>query len=389
VQPEVETTRVAACLSATGTFGDVYRGVPGPTAHVAPVYPLLLAGVYSLFGVGTRTALVIQAVLSSAVAAAAVTMTPRVANGAGLRPIVGWVTAWVLAVVPVTSFQDDISGCWEQPLAAVLLLLALLSALANDRAGPRTVGGWAAVGGLMGVIGLTSPAALPAAGLPLVLAWLRNGRTRWLTAAVACLAFATLIAPWTIRNQIVFGTPTPFRSNFGLELALGNNDEATGRTYFTTWADPDSPFHRLHPFDSETERQRLREIGEVAYMRAKRAEAAEWIAAHPERFLHLTIARLGLFWLPPPDLWGESRLGVIQSAVTRVYSAIGLLWLVVLLVRRHPAAGFLAGHLLGGCLAYAVTHVDLRYRYPVNAVLLMLAVDAAFAVRFFSRTERK
>ena len=51
-----ETWHVAVSLATTGQFADVFRPGSGPTAHVAPIMPLLISAVYRVFGVSTPTA---------------------------------------------------------------------------------------------------------------------------------------------------------------------------------------------------------------------------------------------------------------------------------------------------------------------------------------------
>jgi hypothetical protein len=112
------------------------------------------------------------------------------------------------------------------------------------------------------------------------------------------LVFAFLIAilmvsPWTVRNYYALGGFIPIRSNFGLELWIGNNPEATGHTHITPNPDiPDSPFSRLHPYLSPNEQTRLARLGELNYMKEKQKLTLDWIQHNPNRFLILTLKRL-------------------------------------------------------------------------------------------------
>jgi len=52
--PGYEILNVARTLAETGTFGNPYTALPtGPTAHVAPIYPMFLALLIKLFGYAT------------------------------------------------------------------------------------------------------------------------------------------------------------------------------------------------------------------------------------------------------------------------------------------------------------------------------------------------
>src|SRR5258708_2877004 len=45
-----EMERAAACLANHGTLGDAFGADSGPTAHVAPLFPLFLSLIYRVFG---------------------------------------------------------------------------------------------------------------------------------------------------------------------------------------------------------------------------------------------------------------------------------------------------------------------------------------------------
>ena len=88
--------------------------------------------------------------------------------------------------------------------------------------------------------------------------------------AAALLVFAIGLVPWTIRNYRVFGKFIVLRSNFGLELWLGNNPDVTDTC--RTW---------LHPNDNPEEAEKYKRMGEIAYMAEKQHEAFAFMRTHP------------------------------------------------------------------------------------------------------------
>src|SRR5215471_13930587 len=50
-----ESGRIARSIAAGDGFSSPFRGPTGPTAWVAPMYPYLIAGVFKLFGIYTRS----------------------------------------------------------------------------------------------------------------------------------------------------------------------------------------------------------------------------------------------------------------------------------------------------------------------------------------------
>src|SRR5258708_29923400 len=97
-----------------------------------------------------------------------------------------------------------------------------------------------------------------------------------------------------IRNYRVFHTFVPFRDNFGLELYVGNNGSTR---HFAPVG--------FHPSTADREMNEYAQIGELAYMRHKQAQAGALIKAHPPDFAELSLPRVLYIWT---NLWTFSRL---------------------------------------------------------------------------------
>jgi len=54
-----ETGRIAASIATGHGFSSPFQPQTGPTAWLAPLYPYLLAGVFKLFGVYTRSSAIV------------------------------------------------------------------------------------------------------------------------------------------------------------------------------------------------------------------------------------------------------------------------------------------------------------------------------------------
>jgi|SRR5579884_438672 len=389
-----EMERAAASVARHGTIADVYAEATGPTAHVAPLYPLFLGGVYRLFGWDTLAGRFVEEGCAIAATLLGLCLLPAAARRAGLAPAAGWAAAFGLAVLPVNLWVET-SGSWEQPYAAVALLgLFLTFGRLHEETWRRTATAVRA-GVLLGVTALLTPALLAAGGLMLLAElWSQRGaRARVLRGGVvAGVVAAALVAPWAVRNAVVLGGFIPLRSNLGLELAVGNNPQANGQTFITSYDDPAGPTRRLHPFTSPEQRARLAEVGEHAYMKERQAEALRWMAGHPERTLALTARRFRLYWLPPPELWpGAGADNRLKAAVFGLFGAAALAALAGRLLARHEGAGLLAAAVLGPSLIHMVTHVDPRYRYPVFGLTAVLAAHLALGLvrRLVSGPERR
>jgi len=381
--PAVEIERAAANIARAGEIGNIYSNASGKSAHVSPLYPLFLGGLYWVFGWKTVAGRLAQELCAIAVTMYGFALLPSVAQIAGLSVFVGWVSAFVLAVLPVNLWLET-CGSFEQPYSAVLLLgiLFVFCRLRDEEWRRYYTILVAAV--FLGIAALLSPNLLPAGALSILSEVVdpRGQRKRVVVASlvISCIVVVMLI-PWTVRNYITFGSFIPFRSNFGLELAIGNSPGANGKTFATFDEKRENPSILKHPFTSAGELTHLQEIGEIAYMREKLSSALQWMRTNPGKTLELTGRRFRLFWFPPADMWAPSSPGRDLKVV--VFSLIGfaaLIDLVYLIVILHDRALLLIGTVIGSSLIYMLTHVDLRYRYPVFSLTSLLAFHLVWCV---------
>jgi hypothetical protein len=371
-----ENERVAVALARGQGWSGAFAAGTGPTAHVSPLYSLLLAGVYRLCGTYETTAgQRAQACLSIALAVLNILLLPLLARRLGLSVAAGWAAALLASCLPA-NLWNEVTGSHDQ-VVATLALLVLVGTCAHLQrrqwAGRRTV---LAAGFLTGLAILLFPSLLLVPFLFFLAEWGSRPaeRRRIVRCGLAVLVVSLVVmAPWMVRNYVVLGGFVPLRSNFGLELAVGNRPGANGATYTQGMGD-------MHPFFSAAERARLVQVGELAYMRAKQRQALAWIAGNPAAFARLTLRRALLFWFTPDERWYSLEPRRLLSA--RIYGLLGMaviLELLRLLWRRHPAGRLLACALVGVALPYFVTHVEMRYRLPVVGLFALLSCNLAAA----------
>ena len=353
-----EVPAVAMALYERGEFADPYCLPTGPTAHMPPFQPALIAAVYFLLGptLAAGYALWLIAIAFYGVMYA---MLPWLGERLGLGTRAGLAGGLVGALIP--RWPGYVEG-----LAAVAI--GLMAAAFLRRWGPDrpTSGGSLRLGLAIGLSFLVTPSLLPVA-LGLVafeLVWRREPR-RWRWAALTLLGMALACAPWTWRNDESLGGLFFVRSNFGLELRMGNHEGAG-----VTLDQSAQGGTERHPRTNVEEARRVQQLGELEYMREAGREATAWIRSHPAEFARLTGLRVTQFWLGPiddlPIAVGTTLLTLLAAA--GAWRALPRMSVPQRAVLQIPLATF--------PLVYHVVGYEARYRQPVDGLLLLLAAVA-------------
>ena len=360
----LEPGNIAYALASGKGFSSPFRAETGPTAWMTPVYPLLIAGCFRLFGIysfGSYVAAVLLNCVFSTLVCVPLFLAGRRIRGEAVASV----AAWLWAVFP-NAIKFTVS-IWDVSLSA-LLVAAIVWATLRMAEG-RSAAGWIAYGLLWGFAAMTN--ATLVALVPFFLGWLAY-RTRDLARpAVALCAALLCCAPWTVRNYEVFHAFVPLRSVMGLQLWMGNNERTQGR-----WAGP------LHPIDNAADRARYIELGETAYMEEKKQEAMQFILANPAREIDLIWSRFVAFWSggsqhPLDDLMSRHSLAFGGILLFNLLAAIAALGGVVVLVREDVPTAFpvILFPIIYPLAAY-LTLASARYRLPVDPVVLLLAAVA-------------
>lgn len=360
----LEPGNIAYSLATGKGFSSPFHVDTGPTAWSTPVYPLLVAGVFRLFGVYTflsYVAAVLLNVLFSTLVCVPVFFVGKRIGGAGMAAG----AAWLWAVFPnAIVFTVSI---WDVSLSALLVAAILWTTLLLSTS--RDLRAWLGYGFLWGFTLMTNAALVSL--LPFLLGWLAY-RTRRLARPVLAAGIALLCCvPWTVRNYAIFHAFIPLRSVMGLQLWMGNNEQTQGH-----WAGA------LHPIDNSAEREKYVQLGEVAYMEEKKREALRFILADPWREAGLIANRFVVFWSGgsqhPIDEFRKSRsIGFRGILLFNVLAAIGALAGILWPCwdgngYEFPAAIFPIFYPLAAYLTLA----SARYRLPIDPIVLLLTAVA-------------
>jgi hypothetical protein len=232
---------------------------------------------------------------------------------------------------------------------------------------------WIGYGALWAFSAMVNPCVLSV--LPFLGLWaiwpLHDQLTRALRVGLAAsMIFVAGIAPWTIRNYVVFHKFIPFRSNFGLELWLSNSPEV-----------PDTFAGYLHPTEDPKEAAKFARMTEIPYMEEKQSEALAFMRTHPRDTMRFFFRRFADNWLgiwdAPRDMWRfmppSMRLTIIWNCLFSLLSFAGALFAYR---ARSQAALPFASVMLMFPLVFYVTHTSGRYRYPMDPIMGILTVFA-------------
>ncbi|HEY1760234.1 MAG TPA: hypothetical protein VGG72_32975 [Bryobacteraceae bacterium] len=363
-----EPSRIAVSLATTGRFANPYKIETGYTAHMAPLQPLLLSGMFRVFGMG-RGAERAKEVMNSTFRALRDGMMPALAVSLGLSLPVG-ILAAAISMWPMSPLE--IVSSFEAANSAALLLLATILSLRHGWRAAVSRRWLVAEGLLWGVILLFNPALLPVlAALVLAALW-QYGRFSagpFLKSLMGMLLVTSLIAgPWIIRNYQRFDSFIFIRDNLGLELQISNNDRAEP----TFWR---NVLVMRHPNLDEDEAAMVKQLGEVEYNRRKRQAAVAWIRANPGKFWKLTRKRFLYFWFPPD-------FGRFYRYPLWMITAAGFAGLVRLILRGEPGALPISLILLIFPITYYVVQTDGRYRDPVYTFSVLPAAYLVCNLKF-------
>jgi hypothetical protein len=365
----IEVEAVARSLVAGRGYADPYRIPTGPTAHPLPVQTALQAFLYWLLGV-TPAAAYARSVLGIVSMAAAFAMLPWLAGRLGLGRRAGIVGGMAAAVVPWQGLPDALGFASTEAQASVALGVLMAWFLRRwSSTGQFSVAGSLALGAFAGFAFHLAPALAPVvAAYALFELWWLKDRRKWGAALAVAAGILVACAPWTWRNYSALGEAVFIRSNFGLELRLGNHEGARA----DLWGTRDAA--RLHPGNDEGEARRVRDLGEAAYMRAVRREAVGWIRSHPAEFITLTAARVWHVWLGPParPLDALPVAGLTGLALAGLRRALPHL--------STPERAALLIPLFAYPLVYYLVGYVPRYTFPVTTLLFAAAGANAVGV---------
>ncbi|MDQ1469958.1 MAG: hypothetical protein QOJ99_1438 [Bryobacterales bacterium] len=374
-----EPGNIAYSIATGNGFSSPFRVDTGPTAWMTPVYPILLAGIFRVFGTYTLQAFIAAAGFN--VICSALTCVPLYWAAKRVGGVKTAVVATSLWVVFPNAVLLPYESLFDASLSALLTATILWGTMAVAESG--RVRDWCLYGLLWGV-GLMTNASLISL-LPFLFGWAeyrahRSSRFHLSRPVLAAGMVVLCCLPWTIRNYREFHAFVPLRSVGGLALWLGNNEQAESNSVA-----------RLHPISNQAEREKYAEMGEIAYMREKQGLAIDYMVSHPGQEARMAGERFVAIWTggstnPLRDFARVRSARFYYVILFNMLSAVGAISGVFILWRdRSPFAFPLTVFPVVFPLVYYLALAPPRYRHPIDPELLLLTAMAVTHLRKYKQ----
>jgi 4-amino-4-deoxy-L-arabinose transferase-like glycosyltransferase len=335
------------------------------TAHWSFLYPLYLAGVYTVFGHSPVAARVVQVII---IAILNSWLLYRLGRRLAGEPA-GLLSAALGAVYAYFIYYDATLMTEAFFTLGVLAIFDLSLELAGIR-GPgggavsgRRLSLWLLLGVVIGLTALLRQTIL--LFLPVWLAWVYWAgikQIRWYGPLVSIGMVLVCILPWTLRNYTLYGEILLLNSNSGFALFSANHPYH-GTQFIQDYAAP-------LPDD-------LVALGlnEAQWNAALTQRGLEFILADPQRYLLLSLDRIPIFfnaWFSPESRLASNLMRVLSFGLYLPFFVYGM----VLSFRQ--ARRFSLVYLFA--LVFSAMHIliwaSVRYRLPIDAVMMPLAALA-------------
>jgi 4-amino-4-deoxy-L-arabinose transferase-like glycosyltransferase len=346
-----------------------------PTAHWSYLYTFYLVSIYSLFGPSPVIARILQAVLVGLFQPLLVFWIGRMISNnlaalvaAGLTAVYAYFIYYAASLMTESFFICAV-------LASLYLAIRLAKAMGTETPA-QTRWLWAALGLSLGAAILLRQLFM--LFVPLLFLWLawcgrkQLSATFYRLAMVAAIVMA-LILPFTAFNYARFGEFVLLNTNAGYAFYWANHP-AYGTQFESIITPETGNYLILLPLELKAEN-----LNEAQLDKELLRRGIAFVIDEPGRYLLLSLSRVPLYFM----FWPTAESSLVSN-LSRVFS-FGLLWPfmlygVILAAARLNRSDRLASPtmlLLGFCLFYTLVHVFtwtlIRYRLPVDAVLLPLA----------------
>jgi 4-amino-4-deoxy-L-arabinose transferase-like glycosyltransferase len=353
----------AVKFAATGEFwvnGDRAWEMPGAALFFAPwVWLLGLPKAITAIRFSQTLLLLIQCGLVAFI-------TRRVAD----RDSSPFIAAWMTALYPFLIFYQGL--LLTETLFNTLLLAGIAALYAWTERGARLSLMFLAACIYFAAATMTKATLTFLPPLLLALsAWIAAAswrRALTVLLAASCL-YGALLSPWWIRNAMLLGYFVPFTTSSAQNLYLGNNPK-----------NPHVGIDWAHDVEPDVAARLLAIPNEVERQRAFNERAAAYIKEYPSAFVAAAAKKFVRLWNIIPNAAEFRGVYALISALTfgpvLLLAILGVLWQWRQWRRFAPlliSIGYFT-------LVHIVTIASLRYRLPLEPLLIVIAATCIGAI---------
>ena len=342
----------------------------GLYSYRPPLYPLFLAGIFSVFKTSSFMVGFIQAIISSITCVIVYYIGESIFD-----EISGLISSIILALYPTLIFYST-QQLSETLFIFILSLFIYVFFKESNNYGQNYK--WILLGILLGLGSLCRPVIFPFLIflIPFYVFGARGNLRKWIL--VSCFTLLTIF-PWTVRNYYVHGKFVLLTTYGGANLWMGNYSGATGYI-----GDP----------GNIDELVRQKGVSETEKDKAFYEKGINFIIENPSEVLMLGLKKFVLYWNPlVEDYAGPSYIRnkninyrsiiAVSFSCLILFGIIGVFCISDLWKKRR----LLLILLMYFSMVSMIFYVSLRYRQPIIPVLGLFAGKGIEC--FFSLLNRK
>ena len=354
-------------LVNTSGFAQGENGVVRAVAQtreyvVGPIYPLLLAFIYGIFGFKSYGMVVVLHAVLGAASAVLAYKTGELLFGKRYA----WIPYGLTLGYPLFAFWGMYVLTETTYVFMITLFLYLLARYTQEANQPklRTL---LILGAAIGISNLVRPLLLlffPVLGLWIW--WMQLGRLKIALRDFTIIVMMTMLvmSPWWIRNGLKYHQFIAV-SNYGsYEFYLGNNPRTITDNYFV-FAQPS--------YDPDV-KARIEKLPVLEQEKEYKSLGVSYILSHPVQFVQRTLAKeRNLFWQPVTPVFGESYK-MQGYLLDKWYLLLGLIGVFLSFFSLRKYSFLLLFTVYYSFIVSMITVVSgARYRLPVMPAMILFA----------------
>ncbi|HNX82286.1 MAG TPA: glycosyltransferase family 39 protein [Candidatus Omnitrophota bacterium] len=205
------------------------------------------------------------------------------------------------------------------------------------------------------------------------------------TILASLIALIVIISPWVIRNTLIFKRCVFIQTNQWWGLWAGNNPQSSGTLYMPSG---------ITAIDASPKefREKLFSLDELGQMDLFKTTALTFIREHPDQFTILTIKKFLYFW------WFSPQAGILYPVsflvwYTVYYSFIlglALIGLILAFIRKESRSVTILMLLLflSNSFVHSFYYLEGRHRWSIEPLLLIYSAYAIIRLMQAHQTVR-